>query len=294
MKLAVASDLHLEFGSLEMKNPGVDVLILSGDITTANTVHDESSFFDMVANEFPHVVYVMGNHEHYHYDFAKTAKTLKEALDQYPNIHLLDNEYWDLHDARFIGGTLWTDMNKNNEYTIRTVKRNMNDFRCVKNSNRMVRHKVPIYKKDENGNVLEEKTSAGYKLPIVDHYEYREREGTFSPEDAIEDHEKMLSFLGQTLENTPADMKVVVVGHHAPSKASTHPRYLHETIMNGAYSSDLSELILDHPQITLWTHGHTHEDFDYMIGSTRIVCNPRGYVGYESRADSFKLKVVEL
>ena len=64
--------------------------------------------------------------------------------------------------------------------------------------------------------------------------------------------------------------------------------------MNGGYSSDLSEFILDHPQIKLWTHGHTHEDFDYLIGSTRIVSNPRGYINYEDRADRFELKYVEI
>jgi hypothetical protein len=31
-----------------------------------------------------------------------------------------------------------------------------------------------------------------------------------------------------------------------------------------------------------------------MIGTTRVVCNPRGYHGYEERADSFELKVVEI
>jgi hypothetical protein len=90
------------------------------------------------------------------------------------------------------------------------------------------------------------------------------------------------------------DQKFVVVGHDAPSKLSTHPRYQKEEIMNGGYSSDLSEFIMDHPQIKLWTHGHTHEEFDYMIGSTRIVCNPRGYDGHENRADEFKLKFVEI
>jgi hypothetical protein len=29
-------------------------------------------------------------------------------------------------------------------------------------------------------------------------------------------------------------------------------------------------------------------------GSTRIVCNPRGYIHYEDRADNFMLKVVEV
>jgi hypothetical protein len=56
----------------------------------------------------------------------------------------------------------------------------------------------------------------------------------------------------------------------------------------------LSEFIMDHPQIKLWTHGHTHEEFDYMVGSTRIICNPRGYINYENKADSFKLKTVEI
>ena len=64
--------------------------------------------------------------------------------------------------------------------------------------------------------------------------------------------------------------------------------------MNGGYSSDLSQFILDNPQIKLWTHGHTHETFDYVIGETRIVCNPRGYIGYENRADEFKLKTIEI
>ena len=88
--------------------------------------------------------------------------------------------------------------------------------------------------------------------------------------------------------------KFVVAGHHSPSKLSTHPKYQDDQLMNGAYSSDLSEFILDHPQIKLWTHGHTHHEFDYMIGSTRIACNPRGYIGYEPQADDFKLKYLEV
>ena len=82
--------------------------------------------------------------------------------------------------------------------------------------------------------------------------------------------------------------------HHAPSKQSTKPQYERDVIVNGAYSSELTEFILDNPQIKLWTHGHTHDVFDYMIGSTRILCNPRGYDGYEDRADDFELLTVEV
>ena len=31
----------------------------------------------------------------------------------------------------------------------------------------------------------------------------------------------------------------------------------------------------------LWIHGHTHESFDYEIGKTRVICNPRGYAPIE-------------
>ena len=64
--------------------------------------------------------------------------------------------------------------------------------------------------------------------------------------------------------------------------------------MNGGYHSDLSEFMFSHPQIKLWTHGHTHQKYDYMVGETRVVCNPRGYIGHEQIANEFELKVVEI
>jgi Icc-related predicted phosphoesterase len=164
-------------------------------------------------------------------------------------------------------------MNKEDPITLNAMSGMMNDFRCVTNSNRVVNYKVY----DESGNIPTFKT----------------RTATFSPDDAVVDHKAMLEYIRLMIEGK-FDQKFVVVGHHAPSKLSTHPRYEDEVIMNGGYSTALDEFIMDHPQIKLWTHGHTHEDFDYMIGSTRIVCNPRGYDAYEDRADKFKLKFVEV
>ena len=70
--------------------------------------------------------------------------------------------------------------------------------------------------------------------------------------------------------------------------------YKGDTLMNGAFHSDLSEFILDRPQIRLWVHGHMHNVSDYMLGTTRVVCNPRGYTGHESRADQFELQYLEI
>ena len=115
----------------------------------------------------------------------------------------------------------------------------------------------------------------------------------FLPEDAVAEYKEFLSRLDVILkDDTVTDL--IVVGHHSPSKLSTHPRYSNDDIMNGGYSSNLDELIMDNPKIRLWTHGHTHHDFDYFIGQTRIVCNPRGYINYEPQADNFKLKFLEV
>jgi Icc-related predicted phosphoesterase len=72
----------------------------------------------------------------------------------------------------------------------------------------------------------------------------------------------------------------IVVTHMAPSFLSVHEKFKNDININGAYASDLSELILD-TKPELWFHGHVHTSFDYTIGNTRVLCNPRGYVGEE-------------
>jgi len=293
MKIAVASDIHLEFGDLFINNTdNADVLILSGDICVAadlgkpdphnflegarsNRIAD---FFKRCSFQFPQVLYVLGNHEHYHGDFATTGTKIKRMLESngLSNVHLLDREIQVIDGVTFIGGTLWTDMNDSDPLTLRHMKDMMNDFRCVDNSNRTVSFKSF------------DATEEGRQIPT-----FRTRVAKFSPEDAVEEHIKMKDYIQHIIEGKP-EQKFVVVGHHAPSKMSTHEMYKDDTIMNGGYSSSLDDYILDHPQIKLWTHGHTHHVFDYMIGSTRVLCNPRGYDGYEDRADQWQLITVDV
>ena len=297
MKIALASDVHLEFGPLELKNTeAADLLVLAGDICVAQHFKAQDKytqryleFFKQCSEEFPHVIYVMGNHEHYNGDFAYTAYILREALKPFENVHLLDNQTFELGDVTFIGTTLWTNMNEEDSLTLYHMKSMMNDFRTIKNSDRPVYRTVPLYQKDEHDNyVLDDKGNyihAGSKQ--------KSEPSRFSPEDAVIEHRKALDYIDAVIGGKD-QVKFIVVGHHCPSHRSVHEKYRHDTIMNGGFASQLDDYIAYRPQIRLWTHGHTHEQFDYMIDQCRVVCNPRGYIGHEPRADSFKLQYIEV
>lgn len=284
MKLALASDLHLEFGDVNLTNDeGADVLILSGDIMIAQDLHDhpeppnaieqamiakgqglgrrqESAqrfrdFLKRCSFQFPHVIYIAGNHEFYHGKFHGSLVDLRNECEKFTNIYFLEDQIKTIDDVTFIGSTLWTDMNKGDPLTLHAVADMMNDYRIIRN--------------DEKG----------YTKLRPAHTAWR--------------HARSMEYIRTVIEGK-FDKKFVVVGHMSPSYQSIHEKYKYDNIMNGAYSSDLSGFILDHPQIKIWTHGHTHHNFDYMIGTTRVVCNPRGYIGYESQAEHFKLQYLEI
>lgn len=89
------------------------------------------------------------------------------------------------------------------------------------------------------------------------------------------------------------DKKIVVVTHHTPSFNSVHPKYGNDTL-NYGFSNQYDQFITANPHIKLWVHGHTHDAFDYVIGETRVVCNPRGYYAVEHRRVQFDPKVMEV
>jgi predicted phosphodiesterase len=274
MRVSVISDLHIDFADLTL--PGGDVLILSGDVFEAKNLKKENYNPEMVLLEherkdrrpdryyrfileecsakYREVIYVLGNHEHYHYQFHKTYDYIKAQLPA--NVHLLENESMVLDGVLFLGATLWTDMNRQDALTMYHMQTAMNDYRQI--------------------TMLNEEKHVYHKL---------------QPERTVKEHLRTVEYFTHALaENrvrAGGALPVVVVTHHSPSKLSINPRYEKDVLMNGAYSSDLSEFILDHPEIRVWTHGHTHDPFDYQIGSTRIICNPRGYKYYEQRAEDF-------
>ena len=69
----------------------------------------------------------------------------------------------------------------------------------------------------------------------------------------------------------------IVVTHHAPSIRSEAPFHL-QSVLSPAFASNL-DLLVEQSGVPIWIHGHTHYNADYVIGSTRVVTNQRGYPG---------------
>ena len=259
MKIQIVSDLHLEFNeNVVVKNAGADILFLAGDICLAqhlyrnpiSPLHNNSGsadlaaryrkFFDTVSKEFQQIYYVMGNHEHYSGRWNDTAKNLREGLEPWPNIQLLDNQWVDINNVRIVGTTLWTSLNNSDPLVMMSIKDMMNDYHAVTIKHNGIYHKL-------------------------------------RPIDTLEEHRRSLDTIKLAAETF--DGSVVVLGHHAPSNQSIHERYRDQYIMNSAFYSNLDDFIISQPKIKLWIHGHVHNEFDYWIEQCRIICNPHGYPG---------------
>jgi len=252
VKIHQMSDLHLEFNhDFRVSNDyGADLLMLNGDICVANYFTKSLAspkrkfadialdFFEKASSAYPNVVYIPGNHEHYHGVYTETVDILKDSLAHLPNVDVLENSFVEIMGYKIIGATLWTDCDKGNPLVLNYLQGYLNDFKIVTYS------KIP-YKK-------------------------------FWPVDSLIAHKESVNYIAQECENSD---NVIVMSHHAPSELSIHSSYKDPMYYYGnrGYFSDLDQFIMDRPQIKLWTHGHMHNNFDYTIGSTRVVCNPMGY-----------------
>ena len=244
MQINFISDLHLEFGPLEIEPEAGDVLVLAGDIDIKGRV----DWINTIASKFNHVIYVLGNHEFYNGTMDSIYRKTRENLAD--NVHLLENESITIKalsdsstmydDVTFHGATLWSDFLNGDPISYLQCAQAMTDYRIIRAGNG----------------------------------EYK-----FTPQIAHSLHNTSKVFLQENVKEGD-----VVVTHMAPSFLSVHEKYKHDMYINGAYASDLSELILN-TKPKLWFHGHMHDSFDYTIGDTRILCNPRGYVGEELNSE---------
>lgn len=247
MKIKVISDIHLEHYHACQIFPHIgegDVMVLAGDILCARHLKKNGFLKDVYmrflkdcSDNYTHVLYVLGNHEHYNFNYESTYKTIAKFLPS--NFHLLENETVTIGNWNFLGATFWTDFRNENPLEMMDAQRMMNDYRAIR---------------------------------ITSNYR------KLNPDDTLRFHKESKQYLLNQLQTLKEN--VFVISHHAPSYQSIAPQYKNSA--NGAYCSDLDDLILNHPQIKYWIHGHVHTFFDYKIGDCRVICNPVGYPGQDT------------
>lgn len=112
--------------------------------------------------------------------------------------------------------------------------------------------------------------------------DYSSIEG-FEPE-VYNRHNDTIDYL--SLNVKPDD---IVITHHAPSLNSIHHRF-YKSALNCYFCNNLDWLIVS-CQPSIWIHGHTHDPFDYNVGSTRVLCNPNGYPGGKGCDENLILEI---
>lgn len=255
-KIWVITDLHLrQEDARDLWVPGsipdADVCVIAGDI--CDRFHLAMHWAGHTIGKQMKVVTTLGNHEFFGTSLPRgrrEARRLASAL----GITLLDDSEAVIDGIRFVGGTLWTDFwlpIKGNfanhdpadvrKHAMHVSKREFADF-------------AEIYANEVGGN------GEIARLVVAN--------------DLVKEHERTRAFLEVALAK-PHDGATVVVTHHAPHPGSVHADYAGDPTTAG-YVSDLTDLI-EKGKPDLWIHGHTHTSFDYRVGSTRVICNPRGY-----------------
>ncbi|MBN2705934.1 MAG: metallophosphoesterase [Deltaproteobacteria bacterium] len=200
------------------------------------------------------VVYVPGNHEFYGSEYFEALARLRRGAAT-AGVHFLENEAVEIGGLRFLGCTLWTDFNLYREvnFHAKCARRGISDFSSIR-----VRE--------------------------------ADAERFLSPKDVLNFFQQSKDWLRASLAESDPE-RTVVVTHSAPAWGSLARCYAGDSL-TPFFIVDLENLIKKY-QPRLWLHGHTHNSFDYKLGRTRIVCNPRGYAG-ENRGDFDLNKVVEI
>lgn len=129
MKIQVVSDLHQEFGFLDIFFTGADVVVLAGDINLG------AKGIDWIKSKIVNVpvIYVLGNHEYYKGSYPKTLHTIRNAAAN-TNVHVLEDNAVTIDDVTFHGATLWTDFALMGDSKINgsICQEKMNDYKMIR------------------------------------------------------------------------------------------------------------------------------------------------------------------
>lgn len=239
MKLRILSDLHTEICPYEVESlpTDSDTVLILAGDCGLYKHAEYANFVQGLADRFRIILLVAGNHEWYSGRMPTEQKKFETRVDR-PNVWILQNSTAEIDGVLFIGGTLWTSFQNGNPLIMMDSENSMNDYKKIRVS--------------KNG--------------------YRKLRAL----DVLDEHMTTRNFIFDTLEAERDNFDtVVVVTHHAPSYQSISPAFKGDSL-NAAYVNNYDYWV-ENARPSLWFHGHVHSSHDYMIGETRVICNPRGY-----------------
>lgn len=271
MDLCFGSDLHLEFekGVKHTLNvPTGDLLILAGDVYTpwSNCPKHQAvwkSFFKEVSEKFDTVVYVLGNHEHYGGNFYQTLDKVKDDLEEFTNIKVLNNTWFEYKGLLVFGSTFWTDIRGGNPEVMWNVQRGMNDYQQI---------------------------HTGHS----NYGPYTSKRVLLRANDTTNENHYARGALREFMtEAENKELFPIVVTHHQPDWMCVEPCYRVDDLSYAYANTGLEGYLFDFPN-NLWFCGHMHKRDSLELGNSTVFTNARGYVGMEGGVHKFefvKLKV---
>ena len=269
MRIAYCSDLHIERGTLDIINEeNADVLILAGDIFVT---HDLEEF-----NTNKTATKLL-------YRSSRIHDFISSCCKEFPHVIMVCGN----HES--YGSDILNTYNN-----ITSFLRYNSNFHLLENESLNIDDITFVggtMWTDMNGEDLE--TIHNIKNMMNDFRIIKRSCYKFAPEDALDNFKETTDYI-DLMSTIHGDKSLVVVTHHSPSFKSTDLRFKDETIMNGGFCSNLEQFIKDRPNIKTWIHGHLHNKSNYYVGTCNVLCNPRGYIGYEECANNFKLEYFDI
>lgn len=125
VRIQYFSDIHLEFGPLDIDKTDADLIIAAGDIGVGVQGLEWLKTLDKP------VIYVAGNHEFYGREYFSTLDALRTQAAG-SKVRFLERESLILGEVRFLGCTLWTELGGEENERIDELQNIVNDFRKIR------------------------------------------------------------------------------------------------------------------------------------------------------------------
>lgn len=244
MRIGILSDLHIDIASREneLLNWVGDVVVIPGDVCSVKSITD------------PDKEYLITNF------FDRACKSATNVIYVFGN-----HEYYD--DDILTARQKMQEYFDNNGFNNITILENE-----TVNIDGITFFGATYWTNLNNGNPM-----AILKAKELNDFKVINNGGNLlTPEDTILFNQNSKAALTEVLNN---NNNVFVVTHHAPSFQSVDEVFMNDIDMNYAFANSEEYFIVDHPNILCWAHGHMHNFANYNIGTTIVLCNPRGYNG---------------